>query len=121
MPSATITPTFLMDSSGRRTHAILSYEDWEVLSAMAVPPDDLDLRTIARLEREMIEHPQDFKPAPILNPIRKARLKAGIRQEDLASALGISQPALSKLEQEGHHPRASTVSRAVAAVKAMGK
>lgn len=121
MRDAPIHPVFLTDSAGRRTHAVLPYEDWELLSAKPVPPDALDRKTVARLEQEILDHPEDFKPAPVLNPIRKARLKARIRQEDLASTLGISQPALSKLEREDHHPRASTVNRALAAVKSMGK
>lgn len=121
MRSAPMTPLFLTDTTGRRTHAILSYEDWELLSAKEVPPDEEDRLAITRLEREMQEHPQDFKPAPILNPIRKARLKAGIRQEDLASSLGISQPALSKMEQEGHHSRPATIGKALAALKTLVK
>jgi DNA-binding XRE family transcriptional regulator len=87
------------------------------LTASPIEPDNLDLRTIARLERDMIEHPEDFKETPVSNPIRKARLGARIRQEDLASVLRVSQPALSKMEREGHHPRPSSVDRALAAIQ----
>jgi DNA-binding XRE family transcriptional regulator len=110
-------PTFLKDSSGHRTHAILTYEEWELLTARPIEPDDMDLRTIARLERDMSEHPEDFEETPVRNPIRKARLDAKIRQEDLASVLKVSQPALSKMEREGHHPRPSSIDRALAAIK----
>jgi ribosome-binding protein aMBF1 (putative translation factor) len=104
-------PTFLVDSHGHRTHAILTYEEWELLSARPIQPDALDRKTIARLERRMADHPEEFEETPVRNPIRKARLDAGILQETLAAALKISQPALSKLEREGHHPRPSTLDR----------
>lgn len=113
------TPTFLKDAHGHRTHAILLYEDWELLTARPVKPDALDLKVIARLERDLVERPEDFEETPISNPIRKARLAARIRQEDLASALKISQPALSKLEREGHHPRPSTLERVKVAIRSM--
>lgn len=112
-------PTFLKDSSGHRTHAILTYEEWELLTARPIEPDDMDLRTIARLERDMIEHPGDFEETPVGNPIRKARLDAKIRQEDLASVLKVSQPALSKMERECHDPRPSSIDRALAAIKVL--
>ena len=119
MRSLQITPTFLLDARGQRSHAILSYEDWELLMARPVEPDALDLETIARLERDQKGNPGEFEETPVLNPIRKARLAAKIRQEDLASILNISQPALSKLEREGHRPRASTLDRALAGIKAL--
>jgi len=112
-------PTFLTDATGRRTHAIISYEDWELLARTPIEPDDLDLATIERLERDLVEHPDDFEEAPITNPIRQARLSAHIRQQDLAAALRISQPALSKIEREGHAGRPQTVARALAAIQAM--
>ena len=82
-------------------------------------PDALDLETIARLERDHQENPGEFEETPVQNPIRKARLAAKIRQEDLAFQLKISQPALSKLEREGHCPRPSTLERALAGVKTL--
>jgi DNA-binding XRE family transcriptional regulator len=117
MKTQNVTPTFLLDAQGRRSHAILTYEDWELLMARPVQPDALDLKTLARLERDHLENPGEFEETPVLNPIRKARLAAKIRQEDLAAVLKISQPALSKLEREGHNPRASTLDRALAGIK----
>jgi DNA-binding XRE family transcriptional regulator len=119
MAVARISPTFLTDSRGRRTHAILSYEEWELLNARPVPPDAFDLATIARLEKDLVDHPEDFQETPVRNPIRKARLNAGIRQEDLATALKVSQPALSKMEREGHQPRPANLDRALAAIQAL--
>jgi DNA-binding XRE family transcriptional regulator len=116
MTRTPFTPTFLMDATGKRTHAILPYEEWELLTARPVQPDALDLKTIARLERDLVKHPGEFEESPIGNPIRRARLGANVRQEDLASALGISQPALSKLEREGHQARPATIARALAAL-----
>ncbi len=119
MPAVQSAPTFLTDAYGRRTHAILPYEEWELLTACPAEPDDLDLRTLARLERGMADNPEDFEETPVRNPIRKARLEAGIRQEDLARTLKISQPALSKMEREGHRPRPSSIERALAGLGAL--
>ena len=114
-------PTFLMDTQGHKTHAVIPFEEWELLTRTPVEPDDQDLAIIARLERERVESPEDFKETPVTNPIRKARLAAKIRQEDLAAAMRITQPALSKLEREGHKFRPTTLARALVAVKALGK
>ena len=43
---------------------------------------------------------EDFDPVDyVQNPIALARLRAGVKQSDLARALGVSQPYLSKLER----------------------
>jgi DNA-binding XRE family transcriptional regulator len=110
-------PVFLTDAAGHKTHAIIPYEEWELLATPLIEPDDLDLQTIKRLERDRTDHPEDFEEAPITNPLRKARLAAQIRQQDLAAALKISQPALSKMEREGHALRPQTVARVLAAIE----
>jgi len=52
-----------------------------------------------------------------LNPIKAARLQAGITQEDLAAALGISQARVSRQENASRALRPSTVERALRAIK----
>ena len=116
-----LNPTFLMDTYGHKTHAVIPFEEWELLARIPVEPDDQDLKIIARLERERAETPGDFEEAPVTNPIRNARLTAKIRQEDLAAAMRITQPALSKLEREGHKSRPTTIDRAMVAIRAIGK
>lgn len=108
---------YALSCRGRMKPLDREEEDWELLMACPVQADALDLETIARLERGQKENPGEFEETPVMNPIRKARLAAKIRQEDLASVLKISQPALSKLEREGHHPRSSTLDRALAGIK----
>ena len=51
------------------------------------------------------------------NPIRTARETAGITQADLAFAMGISQPMLSRQEQPFRHLRANTLKRAVETIQ----
>lgn len=116
-----LNPTFLLDTHGHKSHVVIPFEEWEILARTAVEPDDQDLEIIARLERERAENPEDFEEAPVANPIRMARLAAHIRQEDLATAMGITQPALSKLEREGHKSRPATIDRAMAAIRGLGK
>ena len=73
-------------------------------------PDADDLKFFARFDK----NPGTFLvPAPVKNPIRLARKKAGVTQEGLATALGISAAALSKQEMEGHEPRPRTIDRAL--------
>jgi len=51
---------------------------------------------------------EDFDPADyVQNPIALARLSAGVKQSDLARALGVSQPYLSKLERAGQVSKAA--------------
>lgn len=54
-------------------------------------------------------------PAP--NPIREARLAAGLTQVALAKAIGISQAMISVQEQPGRRLRPATVARALGAIR----
>ena len=77
----------------------------------------MDAAFLARFEK----NPEEFlKPAPTTNPIRSARLKAGITQDALARALGISAAALSKQEQADHTPRPRTIDRALRKLQDLG-
>ena len=51
------------------------------------------------------------------NPIRAARESAGITQADLAFAMGISQPMLSRQEQPFRHLQAGTVKRVMDTIR----
>ena len=109
---------YLTNSEGKRTHVIFKIDDaaddWDSLPSVAA--DEHDRAFLARFRQE----PEAFlTPLPTLNPIRKARLAAGITQEVLAHGLGISPAALSKQEQEGHAPRPATIARALAKLAAL--
>jgi transcriptional regulator with XRE-family HTH domain len=47
--------------------------------------------------------------------IRQARRDSGLSQEQLAHRLGISQPAVAKLEREGSNPTVGTLDRTLRA------
>lgn len=57
--------------------------------------------------------------ASTTNPIRKARLDAGMLQKDLASALNIDQASLSSMEREGHQPSQHSIDRVLAAIHSL--
>lgn len=75
--------------------------------------EDLDLPAIplARFE--------DLLARSRSNPARSKRLKAGISQKELASAMGISQPMISKLERPGAVHSKAVASRWSAAIRAI--
>lgn len=52
----------------------------------------------------------------LTNPIRTARKAANVTQADLARALNISQPMLSRQEQPSRRVRPSTIKRALEAI-----
>ena len=47
----------------------------------------------------------------IVNRLRKARVKAGITQQDVAERMGIAQTAVSRLEIGAHSPSLDMVER----------
>ena len=106
----------LRDAHGRQSHVVIPWEVWEMLTMPTVEPDEDDLEAIERLERL----PKSaLAPAPLTNPIRKARLEKGILQTELSEAMGITQGRLSQLEQEGRTPEPATIRRALEALKKM--
>ena len=48
------------------------------------------------------------------SPIRAARIAAGMTQQQLADALGISQVSVTRWETGEHEPRVSTLKRIAA-------
>jgi transcriptional regulator with XRE-family HTH domain len=53
------------------------------------------------------------------NPLRSMRRKAGVSQKELASAMGISQPMVSKLERPGTFLSMAMATKASAGLKAI--
>jgi len=52
----------------------------------------------------------------IANPIKAARIGAGMTQGQLADALGVSQPYVAKVEAASYKPSAKLLQRASAAI-----
>lgn len=46
---------------------------------------------------------------PIELQIRKARLMAGMSQQQLADAMGVARPVITRLESRGSNPKVSTL------------
>lgn len=69
------------------------------------------------LDRLMVSPATCLETALPVNPIRVAREAAGITQSDLAFALRISQPMLSRQEQPQRRVRPSTITRALEAIR----
>lgn len=114
----TIHVNYIKDRSGKKTHVVIPYEEWELLTIKPVAPDAADLAAIKRI----IKRPrEDREVPPVQNPIRKARLRAKVTQADLADAMGITQGMLSRMEREGSTPRQDTVERAKVALKGMAQ
>ncbi len=108
--------SYIKDRRGKKTHVVIPYEEWELLTIKPVEPDAADIAAIKRIIKRP---PEDRQVAPIKNPIRKARLQANVTQADLAAAMGITQGMLSRMEREGNTPRKETVDRAKAALKGL--
>ncbi|MEI6592892.1 MAG: helix-turn-helix transcriptional regulator [Holophagaceae bacterium] len=109
---------YVTDGSGRRVLALVPVAQVGSAarrgSAPTGPPtapeqaalNDLLLRPAACLETSIQA-----------NPIRAAREAAGITQADLAFAMGISQPMLSRQEQPLRNLRSATVQRALETIR----
>jgi hypothetical protein len=106
---------YITDGEGRRVFALVPAP--RLWSDPEDPP-----RSAAQVERAALEallvQPGACLdlPGPV-NPIRAARVAAGITQVDLAFALGISQPMLSRQERPFRRVRPATVARALDAIR----
>lgn len=106
---------YITDGEGRRVFALVPVP--RLWSGPEDPP-----RPAAEAERAALEallvHPGACVdlPGPV-NPIRAAREAAGITQTELAFALGISQPMLSRQERPFRRVRPGTVARALDAIR----
>ena len=109
---------YVTDGEGRRVFALVPLAQLEPAAKRDLTPSspstDEEKTAFARLLRSPVACLETFIQ---LNPIRAAREAAGITQADLAFALGISQPMLSRQEQPLRDVRPGTVRRALEAVR----
>ena len=109
---------YITDGAGRRVFALVPVAQVKAITArravpLRIPTDDEQ----AALE-EFLTRPMACLETLIqVNPIRAAREAAGITQADLAFALRISQPMLSRQEQPFRSVRPGTVKRALEAIR----
>lgn len=106
---------YVTDGEGRRVFALVPV-------ARLWSDPEAPLRPAAEAERAALEalliHPGACVDLPgSVNPIRAAREAAGITQTELALALRISQPMLSRQERPFRRVRPGTVARALDAIK----
>ncbi len=65
-------------------------------------------------ERALLDmHEQRYR---VMDDLVRARLARGMSQEDVATALGVSRVAVSRMERENRDPRLSTLTRYASAV-----
>lgn len=74
----------------------------------------LGLDTTDPTERALLDmHEQRFR---LMDELVAARLSRKMSQEDVASALGVSRVAVSRMEREDRDPRLSTLTRYASAI-----
>lgn len=109
---------YITDAEGRRVFALVPVGQLNPagrrLSAPINTPTD-DEQVV--LERLLMRPAACLETSAQVNPIRDAREAAGITQADLAFAMGISQPMLSRQEQPFRGVRPGTVKRALETIR----
>ena len=109
---------YITDGAGRRVFALVPVAQVKATMARtAVPPGDPSEDEQAALEEFLTRPFACLETSIQMNPIRAAREAAGITQADLAFALRISQPMLSRQEQPFRAVRPGTVKRALEAIR----
>ena len=104
-------PYPVIDLEGKK-YAILPLEELE-----AILEEMEDQRIVEELERESAEGAVELVSEEEMyeiihkSPIRIAREKAGLTQEQFAKRMGVSQPQISKWERVGYNPRKTTLER----------
>lgn len=84
--------------------------------------EKLKSETVKQFLKEFNEDPESFlEPAPVNNPIRKARLERGISQEALAEAEDLPQEDLSKNKREWREPDPLIVEKAFITLENLSK
>ncbi|GAB6040802.1 helix-turn-helix domain-containing protein [Endothiovibrio diazotrophicus] len=95
-------PQIIYDD-GQPAFAVIPYEEYLRLTGK---PDD---------ENELIP----FQVGSYVeNPVKAMRIEAGIRQEELADRLGVSQGYISKIERRSHKVTGRLMARVEEALKA---
>ncbi|GEM_PF-2137594 len=109
---------YIIDGEGRRVFALVPVaqvnEGRRLRGAPAEPATERELAALATL---LVSPQTCLETALPQNPIRGAREAAGLSQADLAFALRISQPMLSRQEQPFRCLRPTTVQRALDAIR----
>jgi len=109
---------FVTDGEGRRVLALVPVAQVDSAARRRKvplgPATDQELAVLGRLLTTPVACLETASP---MNSIRAAREAAGITQVDLAFAMGISQPMLSRQEQPFRRLQPKTVRRALDAIR----
>lgn len=109
---------YITDGKGRRVLALVPVTQLKLNAtgrneSIGSPLDDEQ----AALDRLFVSPSACLETSAQVNPIRSAREAAGLTQADLAYAMRISQPMLSRQEQPFRRVRSSTIKRALEAIQ----
>ena len=109
---------YITDGKGRRVLALVPVTQLRLTAtgrsgSLAAPLNDEQ----AALDRLFTCPSACLETSTQVNPIRSAREAAGLTQADLAFAMRISQPMLSRQEQPFRRVRPTTIRRALEAIQ----
>jgi transcriptional regulator with XRE-family HTH domain len=109
---------YITDAEGRRVFALVPVAQLSPAARRrSAPISAPTVEERAVLDRLQTRPSACLEASTMPNPIRGARETAGITQADLAFAMGISQPMLSRQEQPFRGVRPATVKRALEAIR----
>lgn len=109
---------YITDGKGRRIFALVPVAQFTPATRRRLKPVAPSTNAESgALDRLLVNPATCLETALPVNPIRAAREAAGITQSDLAFALRISQPMLSRQEQPLRRVRPGTVVRALDAIR----
>jgi len=96
---STISPSWI-ERDGRRTHAVVTLEEWEAIEALIE-----EARDIHDAERVLVDRADDVMAATVVDailagahPVRALRQHAGMSQAALAERAGVSQAMVANVE-----------------------
>ena len=113
---------YVTDGSGRRVLALVPVAQvGPVARSRSAPAGPSSAQEQAALDGLLVRPAACLETSHQANPIRTAREAAGITQADLAFAMQVSQPMLSRQEQPFRRLRPSTVQRALEAIRRIQK
>ena len=109
---------YITDEEGRPIFALVPVAQFTPATRRRLKPvAPITNAESGALDRLLVNPAMCLETAFLVNPIRAAREAAGITQSDLAFALRISQPMLSRQEQPLRRVRPGTVTRALEAIR----
>ncbi len=109
---------YITDETGRPIFALVPVAQFPPATRRRLSPVAPSTHAeSSALDRLLVSPALCLETALPVNPIRAAREAAGITQSDLAFALRISQPMLSRQEQPLRRVRSTTVTRALEAIR----